>query len=130
MRSRRARVEVTGPARPSLAWERYADLQAWPTWAPQIRGVEADGRRLAVGRAGVVRTVGGLGVRFVVTAVDETAMTWSWIARFGPVTLTLHHDLSPDPRGTRAGLVLDGPALLVAAYGPLTRWPLRRLVRT
>lgn len=123
------RVEVIGRARPVVAWERYADLGAWPTWAPQIRGVEADGARLAVGRSGTVRVVGGLGVGFVVTAVDPGAMTWSWIARLGPLTLTLHHDLAPDPRGTRAGLVLEGPTLLVAAYAPLTRLPLARLLR-
>ena len=122
------RVEVTGPASPVLAWGRYADLQAWPTWAPQIRTVEADGRRLAVGRSGTVHVVGGLRVPFVVTAVDDRRLTWSWIARLGPVTLTLHHDLVPSPAGTVAGLVLEGPALLVATYGPVTRAPLTRLL--
>jgi hypothetical protein len=123
------RVEVAGPAPPSAAWERYADLDAWPGWAPQIRTVDADGRRLALGRSGTVHVVGGLRVPFVVTAVDETRLTWSWIARLGPVALTLHHDLSLGPDGTDAGLTLEGPALLVAAYGPLTRAPLARLLR-
>ena len=123
------RVEVTGRARPAVAWERYAALARWPTWAPQIRAVDADGPRLAVGRSGTVHVVGGLTVPFVVTAVDEQALTWGWIARLGPVTLTLHHDLLPAPDGTRAGLVLEGPRLVVATYGPLTRIPLRRLVR-
>jgi len=123
------RVEVNGPARPDVAWERYASLAAWPTWAPQIRSVEADGPRLAVGRTGTVHAVGGLRVPFVVTAVDADARTWSWLARVGPVALTLHHDLAPDPDGTRAGLVLEGPALVVATYSPLTRPSLARLVR-
>ena len=128
MRSAVRRVEVTGRATPAVAWERYADLDAWPTWAPQIRAAEADGRRLAQGRTGTVRVVGGLAVPFAVLAVDEAAMTWSWVARVGPLTMTLHHDLALDPRGTRAGLVLDGPLPLVAAYAPLTRLPLSRLV--
>ncbi|GAB2569273.1 SRPBCC family protein [Microlunatus antarcticus] len=123
------RVEVTGPADPAVAWDRYADLGAWPTWAPQIRRVEADGPRLARGRTGTVHVVGGLRVPFVVTAVDERRLAWSWIARLGPVSLTLHHDLAATPDGTRAGLVLEGPALVVAAYGPLTRAPLTRLLR-
>lgn len=122
------RLEVTGPARPVVAWERYADLGAWATWAPQIRGVDADGPRLALGRSGVVHALGGLRVRFVVTAVDERAMRWSWIARVGPLTLSLHHDVTPDARGTRAGLVLEGPAPVVTAYAPLTRVALARLV--
>ena len=122
------RVDVTGTARPAVAWERYADLDAWATWAPQIRGVEADGTRLAVGRHGVVRALGGLRVRFVVTAVDERSLRWSWIARIGPVSLSLHHEVAPDPRGTRAGLVLEGPGPVVAAYAPLTRIALARLV--
>lgn len=123
------RVEVVGRARPDVAWERYAVLAAWPRWAPPIVAVEADGPRLAQGRTGTVRSLGGLPVRFVVTAVDEAARTWSWIARLGPVVLTLHHDLTPARGGTRAGLVLEGPALVVAAYAPLTRIALARLVR-
>jgi hypothetical protein len=122
------RIEVSGPARPGVAWERYADLAAWPTWAPQIRTVEADGRRLAVGRSGTVHVAGGARVPFVVTAVDDRTLTWSWMARLGPVTLTLHHDLTSSPDGTVAGLVLEGPRLLVATYGPLTRAPLTRLL--
>ncbi len=122
------RVEVTGPARPATAWERYADLTLWPTWAPQIRSVDADGPRLGLGRSGSVHVVGGLRVPFVVTAVDERRLTWSWIARLGPVSLTLHHDLRGHPDGTTAGLVLEGPSLLVVAYGPLTRAPLARLL--
>ena len=125
------RVEVGGPVGADVAWERYADLDAWPTWAPQIRSVEADGRRLAVGRAGTVHVVGGLRVPFVVTAVDADRATWSWIARVGPVTLTLHHDLVAAPDGrTVAGLTLEGPALVLATYGPLTRLPLARLLQT
>ena len=128
MTSSLRRTEVGGPVGADVAWERYADLDAWPTWAPQIRTVEADGRRLAVGRAGTVHVLGGLRVPFVVTAVDELRLTWSWIARLGPVTLTLHHDLQRVPEGTTAGLVLEGPTLLVAAYAPVTRAPLTRLV--
>ena len=124
------RVEVAGPARPVVAWERYAVLDAWSTWAPQIRGVESDGARLVRGLTGVVRAVGGLRVPFVVTDVDERAMRWSWIARVGPVALTLHHDLAPHPRGTAAGLALEGPTPVVAAYAPLTRLALARLVAT
>lgn len=129
------RVEVSGPAAPALAWERYADLDAWSGWAPQIRSVRADGRRLAVGRSGTVHVVGGLRVRFVVTAVDPARLTWSWIARLGPLALTLHHDLSVrtgrsgSTTGTVAGLTLEGPALLVAAYGPPARGALGRLVQ-
>ena len=128
MTSSLRRVEVGGPVGTDVAWERYADLDAWPTWAPQIRTVEADGRRLTVGRTGTVHVIGGLRVPFVVTAVDQLRLTWSWIARLGPITLTLHHDLQRVPEGTTAGLVLEGPTLLVAAYAPLTRAPLTRLV--
>lgn len=122
------RVEVTGPARAVVVWERYAELDAWPSWAPQIRGVDADGPRLAVGRCGVVRALGGVPVRFVVTAVDERARRWSWVARVGPVTLSLHHAVDALDGGTRAGLVLEGPRPVVAAYAPLTRLALARLV--
>lgn len=115
--------------RPAVAWHRYHDLAAWSTWAPQIVGLDADGATLALGRHGTVRVVGGVRVGFVVTAVDPRAMTWSWIARLGPVRLTLHHDVRPDPKGTRAGLTLEGPALVITAYAPLVRLALIRLAR-
>ena len=122
-------VEVIGGSAPEVCWERYADLDAWPGWAPQIRSAEADPRRLALGLTGTVHVLGGLRVPFVVTAVDPVRRTWSWIARLGPVALTLHHDLAPDGSGTRAGLTLEGPYPVVAAYAPLTRVPLSLLVR-
>ena len=129
MRPGLRRIEVTGSATPVLAWSRYADLGAWSTWAPPIVGVDADGAALAVGRHGSVRVVGGIRIGFVVTAVDPEAMTWSWIASLGPVRLTLHHDVGPDPAGTRAGLTLEGPAPVVTGYAPLARLALVRLTR-
>ena len=33
-------LHVTGRADPATAWERYADLDAWPQWSPQIQRVD------------------------------------------------------------------------------------------
>ena len=33
-------LHVTGDADPATAWERYADLDAWTQWSPQIRRVD------------------------------------------------------------------------------------------
>lgn len=122
------RVTVTGPRAPQTCWARYDELAAWPRWGPQITGVEAPATRLALGLSGVIRVAGGLRVRFTVTAVDRPAMTWSWIARVGPVVLDLHHGIVAHRSGSRATLTVQGPSLVVSAYAPLAWLALWRLV--
>ena len=64
-----------------------------------------------------------------VLSVDEVRRTWSWRARSGPVTLTLHHAVLPVAEGSQTTLETEGPALAVLLYGPLAQIALRRLVR-
>jgi polyketide cyclase/dehydrase/lipid transport protein len=115
----RTSVSARGPVTPDEAWERYADLDRWPRWAPQITGVDAELRRLEPGLTGVVRAAGLVHVPFEVLAVDEAARTWSWRVRVGPARLVLHHGMEPDGAGTRSWLVTEGPALVVAPYTPV-----------
>lgn len=121
-------IAAAGPAPAQLAWQRYADLRTWSQWAPQIARVDASADTLALGVHGTVCAAHLVNVPFVVTAVDAAAMTWSWIARLGPVALTLHHAVCGTAAGSRTTLVLEGPAVVVAAYAPLARVALGRLV--
>ena len=41
------RLSAIGAAEPAVAWERYAVIGAWPTWSPQIVGVETAAERIA-----------------------------------------------------------------------------------
>ena len=122
-------VRVTGPLPPARAWERYAEPARWAGWAPQIRGVTASAERIAPGVTGRVRGPLGVRVAFVVTDVDEQRRTWAWDVRCGPVRLHLRHGVEPDPRGSATWLVIRGPAAVVAAYLPVARVALGRLVR-
>lgn len=130
----RTSISAVGPLAPEQAWERYADLDRWPQWAPQISGVRAPHRRLRPGLAGTVRAAGLLHVPFVVDAVDEAARTWAWTVRVGPVRLHLEHGVEPVPDGdpatrrTRTWLVTTGPALVVAPYTPVALVALHALV--
>lgn len=125
----RIRVTASGAAPVATAWERYEDLSAWPTWAGHIASVEADGVRLREGLQGRVSGPLGVGVAFVVTAVDPAARSWSWSVRTGPLRLRLDHDLAERPGGgTTAGLDVEGPAPVVLAYAPVARLALGRLV--
>lgn len=121
-------VATTGPLDPVTGWERYYRLDQWAQWAPQITGVEAAGDVLVLGLTGSVQVTGGLRVPFVVTSVDVEARRWSWIARPLGITLSLSHTVEADPKGMRATLAVEGPALVVAAYAPLGYVALRRLV--
>lgn len=124
----RTTVSARGPLGPDEAWERYADLDRWPGWAPQITGVTAPRRRLGPGLAGTVRAAGVVRVPFEVLAVDEAARTWSWRVQVGPVRLVLRHGVEPDGDGTRTWLVTEGPALVVAPYTPVAFVALHALV--
>ena len=110
------RVTTTGPAAVDVAWARYADLRLWPRWAPQIRAVEAPRRRLRAGLRGVVHAPLGLRVPFVVEEVDDDARTWRWTVRVAGTAVSMTHDLTATPRGTRAGLTVHGPAVVALAY--------------
>ncbi|MHC1558180.1 SRPBCC family protein [Actinomycetospora sp. C-140] len=127
-------LRATGPLPADQAWERYADLDLWSRWAPQITGVAAEHRRLRPGLRGTVRAAGVVGLPFEVTAVDEAARTWSWRVRAGPVTLHLDHGVE-DARGddgprvrSRTWLRTTGPAPVVLLYAPLALVALHALL--
>lgn len=119
-------LRSAGTASAAVAWERYADLDLWSTWSPQVRRVEAPERRLRAGLEGAV--VGPLGVRvpFVVTEVGERS--WSWDVRPPGLRLTLHHFVLDHPDGSLTELVVRGPAPVVLGYVPLAQLALGRLV--
>lgn len=110
-------------------WERYADPGRWAGWAPQIRRVDTDAGRIAPGVTGTVHGPPGIRVRFVVTAVDEVARTWAWDVRAGPVRLHLRHGVAAGADGSRTWLTVRGPWPVPAAYLPVARIALHRLVR-
>lgn len=122
-------IRARGSASPEIAWQRYAELAQWSSWAPHILGVEAEATYLRVGLTGVVRVIGGLGVPFTVTSVDHAAMTWSWIARLVGVPLTFTHTVLPASDGSTTTLAMEGPALVILGYIPLAEIALLRLVR-
>ena len=122
-------IGASGSASPEITWQRYAELAQWSSWAPHIIGVEAEGTYLRIGLTGVVRLVGGLGVPFTVTAVDHSAMTWSWIARVAGLALTMTHTVVTTAGGSASTLVMEGPEALLVAYTPVAQIALMRLVR-
>jgi hypothetical protein len=123
------RLSAEGPAPVGLAWERYALIERWPTWSPQIARVEADAERIARGVTGTVHTPGGLPLRFTITGVDVVARRWSWLVRLGPLRMDLHHEVHAVPGGGSATtLAIEGPSAVVTAYAPLAWVALRRLV--
>lgn len=125
----RRHIAAAGEVAPAVAWDRYAVLAEWSTWAPFIFGVDASGSLLAAGLTGIVRGPVGLRVVFVVDEVNEPARSWRWTVRNGPVTLRLGHEVLARPGGgTVATLDLDGPAPVVLAYTAPARFALRRLV--
>ena len=107
---------------------RYADPDRWARWAPQIRLVETSALRIAAGVTGTVHGPLGLRVEFVVTEVDEAARTWAWDVTAGPLTLHLRHGVEAHPGGTSTWLTVRGPAPVLAAYLPVARIALHRLV--
>ncbi|HEX3224060.1 MAG TPA: SRPBCC family protein [Nocardioides sp.] len=130
---------VTGPRSPAEVWERYARPAVWSSWAPQIRDVEVDVDRLEAGVTGRVLGWGGLSADFVVDTWDEDHLRWGWTVRphvalppgvphSGRLPeVRLRHGVRSAGSGSRAWLVVHGPALLVAGYFLPARLALHRL---
>ena len=72
----------------------------------------------------------GLLVRFRILQVDGSAAVrrWSWSATTAGITLRLGHTVEAVGTGTRTGLTVEGPSLVVAGYLPVARLALHRLV--
>lgn len=125
----RRNVAVVGTVAAADAWERYAVVSRWPSWAPPISRVTASADRLQPGMTGVVIGPLGLRVEFVVDTVDESARRWTWRVRSGPLRLALEHEVLASPTGgCTATLTVDGPAVAVLLYPEVARVALRRLV--
>lgn len=112
-------------------WDRYVRPLRWPEWSPQIRSVDYALPRLAAATSGVVHGPAGLRVRFRIVDVDGSGpvRAWSWTVSVAGVRLALRHTVQATAAGTRTGLTVDGFAPVVAAYLPIARLALRRLVR-
>lgn len=122
------RLQAIGAARPEVAWGRYLQIAAWPTWSPQILSVETEAARIALGVTGTVHALGGLRLPFTITAVNQQARSWSWLVRWGPVSMTLNHEVHPHARGCRTVLSMEGPGLVLLGYAPAAWLALQRLV--
>lgn len=125
----RVTLSAGGAACPETVWERYASVDQWASWSPQIKAVHCDGRRLRPGMSGTVESVAGIRAAFVVEAVDEGRRTWTWRVRLGRIRIRLHHEVSPQEPGTTTSLTMHGPKLALLAYTPLARLALHRLVQ-
>jgi len=124
----RLTLHAHGPADADSVWQGYADPQAWPTWAPQIAKVEADGR-LRPGLTGRVWSYLPPPVSFEVLEVDDVRRRWSWRVHLGPLSMRLDHDVTRHLHGTATSVTVHGPWPVLLAYAPLAQVAIRRLVR-
>ncbi|MFE5392988.1 SRPBCC family protein [Streptomyces sp. NPDC056568] len=85
---------------------------------------------LRPGLTGTVESYARIRVPFRVEAVDGVLRTWSWRVRLGPVRVRLHHCVRAREHGSETSLTMRGPMLVLAAYAPLARLALGRLVRS
>ncbi|MFI8347712.1 SRPBCC family protein [Streptomyces sp. NPDC085596] len=122
-------LSASGAACPETVWERYASVDEWASWSPQIKAVHSVSRRLRPGMSGTVESVAGIRVAFVVEAVDDDRHTWTWRVRLGRIQIQLHHEVRPQGHGTTTSLTMHGPKIVLFAYAPLARLALHRLVQ-
>lgn len=121
-------VAVPGPLSADEAWQRYAELDRWSDWSPQIRAVEASSTLLVTGMTGTVRTLGPT-LPFTVETVDAAARRWSWRVGIGPVTVRMEHAVQARGDGCLATLTVHAPLPLALGYAQACRPALRRLTR-
>lgn len=124
----RMALSANGAACPDTVWQRYASVEQWASWSPQIKALHCEGRRLSPGLSGTVESAVGVHAAFVVDAVDHDRRTWTWRVHLGRIRIRLHHEVRPG-RGTTPSLTMDGPQLVLVAYAPLARLAMHRLVQ-
>lgn len=121
-------LRASGAADATQVWQRYAQIDCWPEWAPQIRRIDSSAEQINEGVTGRVVGIAGIGVSFAIDAVDPEARTWSWRVRLGPISLRLEHGVQARPQGCRTWLRVSGPTPIVVGYAPVAALALRRLV--
>ncbi len=125
-------LHAHGVASVTLAWERYADPELWPTWAAQIQRVDTTMDRLVAGGTGTVRAGllprPTLGVPFEVLSVDESEREWVWQVTLGPLRMRLEHGVTEHLTGSSTWLRIHGPLPVILGYAPVARHALGCLV--
>ncbi|MBL7255702.1 SRPBCC family protein [Paractinoplanes lichenicola] len=124
----RRNVEVFGPRDVGDAWDRYVQPARWAEWSPQIRSVDYAEPELRERTGGVVHGPLGVRVPFVILRVSPP-QSWLWAVFVAGASVQLSHRVEPAATGTRATLMINGPAPMVLGYLPLARLALRRLVK-
>src|SRR4051794_29411046 len=115
-------------ASPRAAWALLSRPDAWPAWAPHLRGAWGLGEpEVRAGALGAARLLGVIPIPAQITAKDD-GRSWTW--RVGPVVLV--HRVIERPRGCTVAIDMRAGPLepaLAAAYGPIIQLTLNRLAR-
>jgi hypothetical protein len=119
-------------APPEHVWPLLARPDAWPAWAPHVRGAWGLGSpEVTDGAVGAARLLGVVPVPARI--VDKRpGRAWTW--RLGLGTVEMVHRVEPGPDGgsvVAVDLIAPAPleAALAAACGPVVALTLRRLAR-
>jgi len=115
---------------PRAAWALMARPEAWPAWAPHMRGAIGVGRpEVREGATGLARVLGVVPVPVHVNAKRD-GRSWTW---WVPPGVEIVHRVVPRPGGCTVAMDLRGPAgveaVLAATYGPVVQVCLNRLAR-
>ncbi len=115
---------------PDAAWRLLARPDAWPAWAPHLRGAWGLGSpEVQPGARGAARL---LGVVPVPARIVDVSPPRSWTWQVGPATLK--HRVYPDQGGGAVVAVdISAPAPVEAAlaltYGPVVQLLVKNLAR-
>jgi hypothetical protein len=114
---------------PAAAWALISRPQAWPAWAPHIRGAWNLGDdEVRDGARGAARLLGVVPIPARIVG-KEPGRSWTW--RVGVVEMA--HRVTPRAGGCTVAIDLRAPGPLEPAlaltYGPVIALALRRLAR-
>ncbi len=120
-----------GTIDPADAWTDYVTPSRWSSWSPQVQDVRCarPDAPVQAGERGEVVGPGGVRVSFEVTHADSQRRRWTWRVRLGALVLEMAHGVAVRDDGRCCAWVrVSGPLPLVAAYLPVARLALGRLV--
>ena len=109
---------------PSVVWQLFIDLAAWPRWGPTVRRAQLDSphEALELHATGTVYTWLPVGLPFVITEF-EPQRSWAWSVAGIDAT---RHQVTPVNGGARASIAVPWWS---AAYLSVCAVALRRIER-
>ena len=104
----------------SAAWQHFADVEQWPSWAKHISRIDLTPKgALSLQSAGVIHLKNGITSKFRMTEINAL-QNWIWVGNFLWLLVTYDHRFDEvDSEHTKLTFTVAGEGFGVSIFGRL-----------